>query len=325
MALFTDGPFVTSSILSTVDREFLDIAKKEKVNVDGPSGNVLDEYTLDAGSEFQAYIQNFSGYLVGTGVNSNHLAAVLNISSAAINRPRALLQQIVVTEPNPIRRNFINWVKYSCLYDFYRSLSAQRTNEDKYLTRMAIYESEKRKKWNFLKGNGFPVVLSPFSRPGALWDAGAGVWGSANVSQTSGGTYPNDASYDVSITWVSLPAYISPINQNGGESAGSERATIDVTAGQVILVSLSGLNPPTGKMNPNTGTAQGIYSSANATGFNVYTGLKGGILYLQNNSPIPLTSGGFAFQGPPVLSGTVLNAGQPAQYDFSMQTMLWRA
>src|SRR5271169_6661744 len=97
--LFTDRMFCDATALSYIDSELSQVAKAESLVIDNTNQSVLWHYTLSAGEEFLSKIQNFSGYLVGVGVNSNHAAAVMNILSTAINRPRALLQQITVAEP----------------------------------------------------------------------------------------------------------------------------------------------------------------------------------------------------------------------------------
>src|ERR1017187_6536509 len=117
--LFTDRMFCNLTSLSYIDSELAQVAAAEKLTVDNTEASVLWHYTLGAGEEFLSKIQNFSGYLVGVGANSNHAAAVMNILSTAINRPRALLQQITVAEPDATSRSFARWCRYSVLCQFY--------------------------------------------------------------------------------------------------------------------------------------------------------------------------------------------------------------
>lgn len=322
--LFTDGPFVTSKDLNIIDREFIQLAADNNIPVDGSPDSLVSRATLAAGAEFTAQFQNFSGYLVGVGVSSNHLAAVLNVLSTAINRPRALLQQIPVIEPNPTRSAFIRWVRYYCLHDFYQSLAYQFVNEDKYRLKMELYNRERKAKWSQLNGNGVPVVLNPFSCPGAVWDYGAGIWAQSNVTTppqggTTGGTF------DMAITWVSAPGYLGPTNQNGGESGPSLTITTAPAAGTSIAISLANLIPPNGTMQPAIGTAQGVFAPQSASGWNIYIGKAGdNIKYLQNVVPIPIATTSYQLPGDPTLSGYTLNPGQPAQFDYTIQKVLWR-
>lgn len=322
--IFTDGLFVTAADLNIIDGEFSSLAAAEKVVVDSSSSSVLYHSTLSAASDFTARIQNFSGYLVGVGVNSNHMAAVLNILSTAINRPRALMQQITVIEPNPMRSSFARWVRFNCLYDFYRNLYMKRSKEERFAIKMAMYDNEKKRHLKILTGTGFPVVISPLSCPGAIWDYGSGTWGVSNVVALAGGTQPGSVTYDVSITWCSLPGYTSPTLQNGAESGGSTRVTLTVAANHLLQVSLVNLNPPNGIMQNAIGTAPGIYSPMTASHWNVYVGVTGQPMYLQNTIPIPIATTTFNCGGPPVLTGFQQNAGQPAQYDFTMMNVLSR-
>ena len=332
--LFTDAPFVTAEQLSIIDGEFQRVADAEQIVVDNTDPqSVLIQSILGAGSYFTARFQNYSGYLISVGVNSNHVAAVLNILSTAINRPRALLRQIPVIEPDMTRSAFQRWVKYRCLHDFYRACFARKVN-DRYEKKMNFYGEETKRHWDTLEGNGFPIVLNPLSAPAAYYEPGVGTWNASNLSAVSGGTQPAAANYEVVVTYVSMTtnsaAYVSPLMQNGAESAGSPKATVSTTAAQVIAINITSLNPPNGLMQNAIGTASGYFAPMAATHWNVYVRqvpISVGIhpLYLQNSVPIPIATKTYTLANAPVLSGYELNAGQPAQYDFTAQNMLWRA
>lgn len=324
--LFTDGPFITPEDLNSIDGEFIELARDNGILVDGSSNSLLTRSTLAAGAELTAKIQNFSGYLVGVGVSSNHLAAVLNVLSTAINRPRMFLQQIPVTEPNPTRMAVIEWVRYYCLYHFYQNMFFRNVKEDRFELKMKHYEREKKRRWKELSGNGIPVVLSPFSCPGAVWDYGSGTWSQSNVTSASTLASTAGGVFYVTITWVQLPSYGGPTNPNGNESGGSVPMPSAIGPNEVISVNLSNLNPPTGLMQPAIGTAQGVYPPQVATNWNVYVGNSPtGPFFLQNQAPILITTTTYNLASDPVLSGPIQNPGQPAQYDYSVQNMLWRA
>jgi hypothetical protein len=318
--LFTDGNFITSALLDQIDGEFSAVASAEGMDTSA----FIAEAVNSAGSELIAKIQNFSGYLVGVGVNANHLAAVLNVLSTAINRPRALLNQIPATEPNPTRTAFRRWVQFYCLYEFYLTVSNRKV-KDRYEQKAKKYEAQKKRHWENLKGNGFPVVLNPLPCPGATLEYNSGSWSNANVTAVAGGASIASADYDVAITWCSLPTYVSSANQGNAESAGAVTQTITVPAGDVISIDITSLNPPNGTVATAIGTAQGVYSPLAATHWNIYAGEKYGTLYLQNSSPIPVATTSYTFTDAPVLSGFPLGAGQAAMYDFAFLNMLWRA
>lgn len=329
--LFTDGMFVSLSDLNVIDQEVANLSAQNNIAMDKSQSSLLRESHLDAGEDLLSHLQNFSGYLVGVGVNSNALAAVLNILSTAINRPRLLLNQLTVLEPSPTRHAFSRWVKYRALFDFYRALYYRRTSEERFGLKMEMYEKETRKRWNTLKGRGIPVVLNPLSRPGATFDYGAGVWDASNVTVVSH-SGPAGGSFKVAITYCSLPPYVNLANQAGAESCNSDPIPLDVSADTVISISLAGLNPPNGIMQVAIGTAEGVYPPLPATHWNVYIGIKDGDgstvnpMFLQNPTPIPIATTTYTLTANPVVTGSNIgNPGQPAQYDFSYQAMLWRA
>jgi len=323
--LFTDGPFVLANDLNVIDGEFNEVAADESVTVDTSATSLITQAVAEAGAQFISRIQNFSGYLVGIGAGSNHVAAVLNVLSTAINRPRVFLPQVPVVEPDPTRTVMKRWVQFFVLRNFYRSLY-MRSLQDRYGKKHEMYEAETRAQWQRLKDAGFPVILTPLSAPGATLIYNSGTWSASNLTAVAGGTQIGTVQYDVSVTWCSLPAYVNSANQANAESAGSQIATISVPANEVIQVSIATLNPPNGQMANAVGTAQGVYSPMAATHWNVYAGTHGGTLYLQNATPIPVATTSYTFTDVPVTSGFAQNAGQAAQYDFSVQDgMLWRA
>jgi hypothetical protein len=195
--------------------------------------------------------------------------------------------------------------------------------EERFALKMGLYGAEREKHFRTLINNGFPVVLSPMSCPGAIWDYGAGVWNTSNVTTVAGGSDSGN-SYDVSITWCNLPTWQSTYNQNGGESGPSLVVNQAVAANQQLQINIGSLNPPTGLIQPAIGTAQGIYSPQQATHWNLYVGTTGQSRYLQNVSPIPIATTSYTCVGPPSLIGFIQNQGQPAQYDFTMMNVLFR-
>lgn len=324
--LFSDGPFLSANDLQIIDGEFNKVAASESIITDTSSQSVIIRSLSELGNEFISKIQNFSGYLVGIGVGSNHQAAVMNILSTAINRPRVVLHQIPVSEPDPTRLSFKRWAEYYCLHDFYRSAWRRGIGKvSRYEAKMEHYAEERKRSWEILKSNGFPIVMNPLAAPGASLVYGSGVWGAGNVSVFPGGTQVGTVTYNVAVTWCNLPSYVSTANQGGAESAGSAIIAQSVAAAHVLKADITGLTPPDGTMPVAIGTASGIYPPQKATHWNVYVGGATGLLFLQNPSPIPVATKTYTLADAPVLNGFPLNAGQPGQFDFAFQNVVWRS
>jgi len=172
------------------------------------------------------------------------------------------------------------------------------------------------------------VVIQPLACPGAVREFQAGTWGTANLSGTgSGSTETGNPAYDVAITWVAIPGYISQVNRGNSESAPSATATgFNVPAGQFLTVSIASLNPPTGTIPSAVGTASGIYTPLGATHWNIYAGKTGGTLYLQNPSPIPVATQSYALTGVvQQVNSNPVWVGQAPDYNYAFQNMLFRA
>lgn len=322
--LFTDSDIITPTDLAVVDQEVLSDEKAFNLTLSGPN-SIIRRAVEEAGTEITAAFQNFSGYLVGLGISANHVAAVLNTLTTAINRPRARLNQVCALDPDATHLHMKRWLEYRALTGLYRSLYHRKV-EDRFEKKMNNYKAEASVAWNNLISNGLPVVLQPFACPGAIREYGAGVWGPTNV--TGGGTGSDETGhvYDVVITWVNSVGYVSWANNGNSESAPSSIVTLPVTGGQVLTISLAGLNPPTGLLSMNLGTADGIYTPQPATGWNVYAGITGGILWLQNSEPIPVATTSYTFENAPSLNnGMNVGMGQHPDYNFAFQNVLWRA
>jgi len=319
---WTDGPFVTAASLNIVDGEFSTVAADMNIVVDSSSSSLVTRSIDGAGTDFLSKIQNFSGYLLSIGPNTNGLAAVLNVLASNINRPRAFLQQVVVHEPDTTSTAIRRWVEYYVLHDFYRSVFHRKIN-DRFEAKMNMYGQERRRHWEIANGTGFPIVLSPLQAPGSLSNLGWGTWSSANVSTVASGV-ESSATWQVGITWCSLPAYVSPQNQGQAESASAQPVSILVPVNNVIRVDITSLVPPNGTMSPAQGTAQGFYPPMAATHWNIYAGATVDSMTLQNNAPVPIATKTYTFAGAPTSTGALLNAGQPSNYFFSIAPMLWR-
>ena len=122
--------------------------------------------------------------------------------------------------------------------------------------------------------------------------------------------------------------------RTGAESAGSTKATVSTAAAQVIGINITSLNPPNGLMQNAIGTASGYFApmARNSLERLCPTGTADQRVGIHPALPAELGANSdsnedhYTLANAPVLSGFELNAeGQPAQYDFTAQNILWRA
>jgi hypothetical protein len=314
MSLWVDGLFVQSADLILLDPEVGDVASASSITVDGPSG-LCAETISECLSEIMAKMQRFGGYLSSGMLSANHLAAVFNVGGPGVNRTKITPSQIVVRQQNIPQVDAVRrWVAYRCLYNFFRA-AANRTQDERFEGKARAYWTDaKRRFLPLLRSNGLPVVYRPMPCPGATLDRNAGNWTSSNVTTVSRmGTTGGE--FDVAITWVDQSQYNGPqyggqLNKKGNaESYTSAVQTTTVTAGEALSVSIAGLNPPNLYQDPAYANLC-LVTDLNATGYNVYVGLTGQTLYLQNASPIPVATTSYALPADPVLSGYASDWGQ---------------
>jgi hypothetical protein len=150
-------------------------------------------------------------------------------------------------------------------------------------------------------------------RPGAYFERNSGSWSSANVTTVPGpGTLDTPVACDVLITYCDMSQanlYVDASRTNNAESDGSDTINVSMTAGNVLSVDISTLNPPSGAQHPSQMMVV-VVSPLKATHWNVYVGMTGGVLYLQNMAPIPVSTKSYTLAGDPVLSGYTFNGGQ---------------
>lgn len=323
--LITDSDCLTTADLAAVDPECSKVAASQNppITLDG-AGSIIRQTLNEACSDITARFQNFSGYLVSPGINLAHMAAVSNILSTSISRPRMRLNQVVAIGPDPSRQDIKLWLTHSALRALYRAAYARFTKDsDRFERKMDFYATEEIRVWRNIESSGVPVVLSPIPCPGAIREPNAGAWGQANVTAGGSGSTETGNSYFVAITWTGVP-YVSQTNKANAESGPSATVQISVAAAQVLSVSIVGLNPPS-STTPNVGTADGLYTQIPAAGWNIYVGMSADAMYLQNATPLALTTTSHALADAPVLSGYVMGLGQACDFNFSSQRMLHRA
>jgi hypothetical protein len=324
--LFTDADCLTIQDLAIIDPECTGVASSEKPAIVLSGPNSIIRHTMEeCGNELMAKFQNFSGYLVSPGLSLNHIAAVMNIMSTAISRPRMRLNQVVAIGPNPTKNAMKHWLEHTALRNLYRAAFARFSrNEDRYQKKLEWWDEEATRAWKQLIYQGVPVVLQPLPCPGALREFNAGTFDTTCVTAGGSGSADPGSTWNVAITWVGA-AYVSPSNKNNAESAGSAVVTVNTTSGQVLTVSIANLNPPTSTLPP-IGTADNIYNQVSASGWIIYCSSGNGPFYQQNSTPIPVGTTSYTLPAAPVQSGaSTLQAGQFEDYNFSWANILFRA
>jgi hypothetical protein len=316
--LWTDAYFVSEADMVILEPEVTAIAADNSpaIIIDGPGGltqNVLTE----ASTYMMSQMQRFGGYLSSGLVSANHLAAVFNVGGPGVNRLRILPGQI--TPDDPYLPYLKQWVVARLLREFYRTAYA-RTTQDRFKLKMDQYEKDaKWLYWPSIYAMGVPVVFQPMPCPGAVGERAPGTWGQNNVGTvtqagTTGGTW------DVAITYLDQSRYLGPgrFQKANGESFVSARVTVTVAANDALTINIDSLNPPSdtnmyGGVDP-ANLAYAITNNLNATAWNIYVGLSGGTLYLQNpGNPIPISQTTFTFTtDPPILP--IGSAGSPIPY-----------
>jgi hypothetical protein len=308
--LWVDDELVTVDDLASIEPELLEIAKTEKLTLEGSNG------LLQRAKE--ACQTTLSNFMAITGVNTSDLS-LRNVNTPAFLNDRttqyAGFAQVVVsgeTETNwsPIKQ----WIADRTLRTIYQA--AVNRNTDRYQQRFdSVDDRIKNESWPRLRRVGLPLVYAPLPAPGAIMER-AGSFGSANVTLVANVAGTSTDEIDVVITWVSDPA------ATNFESYRSQRFPITLVNGQVLKVTLAGLIPPDGKQPAHT-QASSRYSTRVATGWNVYVGKRSGTLYLQNLSPLGLAVDYTATTNP-TYSGTQSGLGQYADINLVLESNLRR-
>lgn len=321
--LWTDGLFVTSTDLATIDPEVSDVAAAENFTIDGATG-VAQRTITEAGLRLLGQMQRFGGYLSSGLVSANHLAAVFNVGGPGVNRTRVILGQIVA---NDLVGNLKNWMMYETLANCYRAALARvdSAQPDRYRTKMNDYlDMIRRVHWPNLQNIGLPVVYRPMPCPGAINERNSGSWGSANVTTVSAGG-ASGGSFYVAITYVDQSFWLNPQNKFNSESfLSAVVGPVTVASAHALSISIASLNPPNGQATaPNLPLA--ITNYLNASGWNVWVAATaGGPFFLQNNFPIPISTLTYSLAGDPVLSGVTSDNGQYPDAYYTMQETLQR-
>jgi hypothetical protein len=300
--LWTDADFVDAVDLLTLDPEISDIAAAETMTLDG---SVIRRGIEDAAAYVGGKLTRFSSYRHGGDVSANHLAAVLNVGGESSQRQRIALDQIVVTGRNEVYWSPIKtWVAHRCLRIFYRT-ALNKTQSDRYDSKYELFSTiEANESWPLLKLTGIPIVPRPMPAPAAVQGYDSGTFAASIVN--GAGVQVGD--YDVRVTYVGSD-YVSKAVRGNAESHPSAKKTVTLANGKVLRVDVTNLVPPVDAA-PVESNANCVFVPLKAVGWNVYAGLAGGVLYLQNTTPIPIATKIYTLAGDVATSGYTSGSGQ---------------
>ena len=321
MSLLIDSDCVTQADMVALDPEVATVATAEGFTVTG-DGSIIRQAWDECADTLTESMQAFGGDIIAWP------GSITAYGAFGISRPRLRLNQIVVTPTYGRRDSTLRrWMIYRAMALFYRA-AANRLIKDRYETKWQRYEAESKKIWWNLWSNGLPMIAIPMAAPGALHDYYAGSWAASNLANVSASSTAG-GSFNVVITWVDQTSgYVNSLNKNNAEGGPSAMLTTTVPANDVLQVNINGLNPPSMVQQPNRGIAEGPYITRNATAWNVYVGSPtdpNGLMYLQNSTPIPVSTLSYTLAGDPVLSGALLQPGQVPDSNFAFQKTLQRA
>jgi hypothetical protein len=283
MSLFTDSNHVTQADLVALDPQIAEIAIAEEFTVSALIARAWDECAeiiqRACASEYGEFTDPVLAYHTGgwpSGVQ---------------------LSRIVVTSPYANSASTLQrWMTWKAIEVFYRAAAARGVN-DRYEAKLERARSESANAWRAVYSAGVPTVSNPLPCPGALHELGAGVFDADNVTTESGTS--DGGQFRVAITWL---------DANGVESGPSAAVDVSVEPDSVIRVDVGSLGAP----GVVAVTRSGAYSLLTATHWNVYAGVVGSTLRLQNAEPIVLATTHYTLDSDPTTSGAALGGGQAA-------------
>lgn len=321
--LFTDSDVVTLADLQTKDSEVPSVASLSDpaIPVEGAGSAIRDAWS-EAKNKILAGQQIYgSSYGVPPGSSAALQAIMYGVPPGAI-RSRIFAEQIVVDDGLANSSSALkDWLVYDTLHRFYTNASERFVKEDRFAMKAERYGKSACGAWSRFSRIGLSIIRQPLSAPGALHDSKAMGTVFDLVTSVSGES-GSGMDADVAITWVNGNAYVSPVQPNKGESGPSARVTFTIPVNSLLNVSIADLIPPDGT-SPYDAFADGILAPLAATHWNVYAGVTGGTLFLQNSTPIPL--GTETWSGYPVLSGFRASTGQVRDIRLPFRNLFHRA
>lgn len=318
--LWADADFVSAADLLSEDPDIQDAADSLGLTLGGSNG-AIRRGIEEAGRYLENALVSFTTYLSSNDLSANHLAAVFYTGSMPNQRRRFTLAQIVVSGQNA---NYwseckiwaMNWV----LKRFYIS-AANKSETDRYSTKRDFYiKRESVEMWPSFKQSGIPVVFRPMPAPDQAQARNAGTWLASLVN----GTGTVTVAYDVAVSYVDQSLYVDQNRPANAEGQPSQVQTLTMVNGKVIKADITNLNPPNGAINL-ADIARGFVVPRNATGWNLWAGVSGQTLHLQNATPIPIATKTFTLPGDPILTGFSMGQGQYADALVSIHNLVKRA
>jgi hypothetical protein len=174
---------------------------------------------------------------------------------------------------------------------------------------------------------GVPIVGRPLAAPAANTDNYGGTFSANNLTLVDGTNPSFIQPLRIALTYVDASdasLYVSADAPNNAESHRSPLASITPQTGKVVQVSIASLVPPDGKQHPASALLH-LIAPLKATHWNVYCSVNGGIFYLQNAQPIPISTLTYTLLGTPQTSGHVLRFGQYPDRHLTIQKTRQRA
>lgn len=326
--LWTDRrSLIDQTYLSQIDSEVSPLAKDDDINLDDKISISCTEALMDLNSR----IQSFSGgFFVGGDVSMNHIAAVMNTGTRSQVTQRFLPVQIVVSgangQPSPVMR----WIAGHTLYSLFRD-AMNRGGKDRLKDKMNMYFGEMQRFFTAqLASYGCPIVMNPLSCPGAELEIDPGSFTNDNLSDAvnAAGTL-DGVNVSVVVTYCDMSTtqmYRSAAVRNNSESYQSKTAQHLMTVGNVLLVDISTLNPPSGVQHPSTWQVCRI-TPLKATHWNLYvqSPSSSGKFILQNSTPIAIATKTYTLAGDPSTAGATPGYGQYEDRRLTLSNIRTRA
>ena len=322
MSLYTDSDIITLADLMDLDNEVSVVAAAAEPAID-VSQSIRTAWDETADRIFSK-MDSFGGavnLLINGGIPT---AWLINNFGMGLSRSRIFLSQIVADDGYANRSSQLRrYLSYKALELFYRDAS-ERMTVDRYDGKRERFCKDGALAWRRFSSKGLPVVLQPLPCPGALHERNSGTWSGANVTPVVAAGVTGGI-WDIAITWVDGSRYVGPTDKGNAESGPSTIVSSTTAAGHALRVSIASLTLPNGKPYQSGTFADGILSSLIATGWNVYAGVTGGALTLQNATPIPVSLLSYSLPGDPLGSGAPLGPGQQADANYAFLNTLQRA
>jgi hypothetical protein len=326
LMLWTDNDVTSAIKIRQIDPEVDAVIKSESAKsgvptilLDGP-GSISASAWTECRGKLESALASFNCFFGQSGMQA-HLSAVMNYSWYGNGtRARLRLNQIVLSDSyyansqHPLER----WVHYCALALLFQTASNRYWSDakrgDRYEKKFQFYTDLAAKQWRRVLNVGIPFVLEFLDCPGSLHGWRSGLWDATNLSTSVDGANTNSTATNINlaITYTDASSYISPITKNNAESGPSAVLNYTLPQNTLLAISIATLTPPSPTNIPNTGVSQGIAPQRFPTHWNVYASsaeYDNAPLFLQNASPLPLTTLTFTLAPTLLINTPVMDSG----------------